>query len=66
VVVVSAFDKLGNKASAWTLYGLLDVSNINQFPIADDFFTITQRGRKLVNTNGPSVLPLPVYEPNAL
>ena len=62
----SAEDELAYKPSSLTLFGLLAVSAIVQgSPAALVSFISRYRGRILVNTNGPSVEPLPVNDPKA-
>ena len=57
----SALVLSGDKVFTDTLEGDLEVSCINQLSVVpEDTFTSRNLGRIPVNTNGPSVLPLPV------
>ena len=63
--VSSAFDPFALKELTEALYGLRDVSCILHWLVAFEFFHIINLGLNPVYANGPSLEPLPVYEPNA-
>ena len=66
VMVAPAEVLFANKYSPTTFDGFLEASKIAQFLGPDVDLTITNLGLNPVNINGPSLEPLPVYEPNAL
>jgi len=63
--VASAEEVFGFKLTRASLYGLLAVSRRYQFPVVLEILINTYLGLNPVYTNGPSALPLPVYDPNA-
>ena len=63
--VVSALDKSGESSEPTTLYGSLDVSSITQSTDTDEFLISKNLGLNPRYTKGPSLDPLPVYEPKA-
>ena len=65
-VVSSAEERFGQSLALTTLYGAMEESLTLQFSIALEDLIKTHLGLKPVYTKGPSVDPLPVYDPNAL
>jgi hypothetical protein len=66
VVVASAALEFGNKCKSASLNVFLFESNKFQFDEPLEHFVITKDGLNPVYTNGPSVDPFPVYDPNLL